>query len=108
MVRIGYDWAWKMSGYLIFVSTVLQIIPGEKERKYIHFFTGLMFVLMIVSPIMRVFSCEDCLDDFNKQYEIIEEQVEKVLEQNLDDEKGGKAGGIQVEEIRIGNEGVVP
>ena len=49
MVRIGYDWAWKMSGYLIFVSTVLQIIPGEKERKYIHFFTGLMLFKLIES-----------------------------------------------------------
>ena len=42
MVQECYDWVWKLAGYLIFMTAVLQLVPGEKDRKYIHFFIGLV------------------------------------------------------------------
>ena len=38
MVQECYDWVWKLAGYLIFMTAVLQLVPGEKDRKYIQFF----------------------------------------------------------------------
>ena len=38
MVQECYDWVWKLAGYLIFMTAVLQLVPGEKDRKYIHFY----------------------------------------------------------------------
>lgn len=95
MVQECYDWVWKLAGYLIFMTAVLQLVPGEKDRKYIH---------------------------FQDQYDAMETQVEEMLKntsglesvmksqdnRNAEDElsenvEGGEPGGIQVEEIRIGH-----
>ena len=38
MVQECYDWVWKLAGYLIFMTAVLQLVPGVKDRKYIHFY----------------------------------------------------------------------
>lgn len=52
MVQECYDWVWKLAGYLIFMTAVLQLVPGEKDRKYIHFFTGLVLIILIASPVI--------------------------------------------------------
>ena len=87
MVQECYDWVWKLAGYLIFMTAVLQLVPGEKDRKYIHFFTGLVLIILIASPVIKFFTS----DNRNAEDEI-SENVE-----------GGEPGGIQVEEIRIGH-----
>ena len=134
MIQACYDWVWKLSGYLIFVTAVLQIVPGETDRKYIHFFTGLVLIIMIAAPVMKFFTSDDLFAQFQKQYDDMEAQVSDMLERSaeLNGEKevwdadtgqdsnisagksadegaeGGKTGGIQVEEIRIGRDGGNP
>ena len=112
MVQECYDWVWKLAGYLIFMTAVLQLVPGEKDRKYIHFFTGLVLI----------FTSDDLFVQFQDQYDAMETQVEEMLKntsglesvmksqdnRNAEDElsenvEGGEPGGIQVEEIRIGH-----
>ena len=115
MVQECYDWVWKLAGYLIFMTAVLQLVPGEKDRKYIHFFTGLVLIILIASHVIKFFQFQD-------QYDAMETQVEEMLKntsglesvmksqdnRNAEDElsenvEGGEPGGIQVEEIRIGH-----
>lgn len=156
MIQACYDWVWKLSGYLIFVTAVLQIVPGEKDRKYIHFFTGLVLIVMIAAPVMKFFTSDDLFAQFQRQYDDMEAQVSDMLEgstelnavneawntdaeaysdtdvstganglktteESTDTDKnmstgkaaeegaeGGKTGGIQVEEIRIGHDGETP
>ena len=59
MVQECYDWVWKLTGYLIFMTAVLQLVPGEKDRKYIHFFTGLVLIILIASPVIKFFTSDD-------------------------------------------------
>lgn len=80
MIQACYDWVWKLSGYLIFVTAVLQIVPGEKDRKYIHFFTGLVLIIMIAAPAMKFFTSDDLFAQFQKQYDDMEAQVSDMLE----------------------------
>lgn len=126
MVQACYDWVWKLSGYLIFVTALLQIVPGEKDRKYIHFFTGLVLIIMIAAPVMKFFTSDDQLMQFQKQYNDMEAQVRDMLEGSAElkdakevwdtdtgqdsnvEEEGGKTSGIRVEEIRIGRDGENP
>lgn len=126
MIQACYDWVWKLSGYLIFVTAVLQIVPGEKDRKYIHFFTGLVLIIMIAAPVLKFFTSDDLFTQFQKQYDAMEAQVSDLLEGSAElngvkevwdtgtgqesntSAEGGAASGIRVEEIRIGHDGETP
>lgn len=126
MIQACYDWVWKLSGYLIFVTAVLQIVPGEKDRKYIHFFTGLVLIIMIAAPVLKFFTSDDLFAQFQKQYDAMEAQVSDLLEGSAElngvkevwdtgtgqesntSAEGGAASGIRVEEIRIGHDGETP
>ena len=136
VIQACYDWVWKLSGYLIFVTALLQIVPGEKNRKYIHFFTGLVLIVMAAVPVLKLFASEDSFAEFQNQYDAMEAQVEEMLksspelagveeswnmeaservDKNVtagDDSnggaEGGKSSGIRVEEIRIGHDGENP
>lgn len=126
MIQACYDWVWKLSGYLIFVTAVLQIVPGEKDRKYIHFFTGLVLIIMIAAPVLKFFTSDDLFAQFQKQYDDMEAQVSDLLEGSTESNgvkevwdtgtgqesntsaEGGRASGIRVEEIRIGHDGETP
>lgn len=96
--------------------------PREKDRKYIHFFTGLVLIILIASPVIKFFTSDDLFVQFQDQYDAMETQVEEMLKntsglesvmksqdnRNAEDElsenvEGGEPGGIQVEEIRIGH-----
>ena len=78
MVQECYDWVWKLAGYLIFMTAVLQLVPGEKDRKYIHFFTGLVLIILIASPVIKFFTSDDLFVQFQDQYDAMETQVEAV------------------------------
>ena len=79
MVQECYDWVWKLAGYLIFMTAVLQLVPGEKDRKYIHFFTGLVLIILIASPVIKFFTSDDLFVQFQDQYDAMETQVEEML-----------------------------
>ena len=104
MVQECYDWVWKLAGYLIFMTAVLQLVPGEKDRKYIHFFTGLVLIILIASPVIKFFTSDDLFVQFQDQYDAMETQDNRNAEDELSENvEGGEPGGIQVEEIRIGH-----
>ena len=115
MVQECYDWVWKLAGYLIFMTAVLQLVPGEKDRKYIHFFTGLVLIILIASPVIKFFTSDDLCVQFQDQYDAmlkttsgLESVMKSQDNRNAEDElsenvEGGEPGGIQVEEIRIGH-----
>ena len=79
VIQACYDWVWKLSGYLIFVTAVLQIVPGEKNRKYIHFFTGLVLIVMVATPVLKLFTSGDSFAKFQSQYDAMEVQVEEMI-----------------------------
>mgnify|MGYP000103984466 FL=1 len=79
MVQECYDWVWKLAGYLIFMTAVLQLVPGEKDRKYIHFFPGLVLIILIASPVIKFFTSDDLFVQFQDQYDAMETQVEEML-----------------------------
>ena len=93
MVQECYDWVWKLAGYLIFMTAVLQLVPGEKDRKYIHFFTGLVLIILIASPVIKFFTPDDLFVQFQDQYDAMETQgrgdVKEYLRIGICDEISG-------------------
>lgn len=78
-----YEWIQNLAFYLILVTAALHAVPGEAYKKYIRFFTGLVLILMILTPILKMFGTEFQVQDF----------IDRGMEEYRDE--------IEVEEIEI-------
>ena len=83
MVQACYDWVWKLAGYLIFMTAVLQF-----QDQYDAMETQVEEMLKNTSGLESVMKSQD------------NRNAEDELSENVE---GGEPGGIQVEEIRIGH-----
>lgn len=115
-----YDWIWNLTVYMVLVTAVLQAVPGNDYKKYIRFFTGLVLVLMIAAPVLRLFGTEWDIQriyhsgEYQKRLDEIENSTAYLTDVRVEDylipdqkEKAGEEdgiGGIKVEEIHIGYE----
>lgn len=59
-----YEWIQNITFYLVLVTAVLHVVPNQSYRKYIRFFTGLVLILMIMGPILKVFGKEVRIQEF--------------------------------------------
>ncbi len=93
MFEYLYEWLQNISYYLVLVTAVTYVLPSNSYRKYIRFFTGLVLILMLLTPMwnlleMEAFTIEKIYRDFEQA-----EWMEEI------DENGFH---IEVEDIVIG------
>lgn len=108
-----YDWMKNLAFYLVIVTAVLEILPGDTYKKYIRFFAGMVMIFLAVTPFLRI---TGMLGTFQKKYEdhesewLRQEMMERreyferadifdFLESETDPKKESE---IRVEEIEIG------
>lgn len=112
-----YDWIQNIAVYLILVSAVMHAIPGKDYEKYIRFFSGLMLILLLFTPLLNLTGMAEEFTSLYKsrEYEMdrkemfrnadlldfVPEEYRGYMENEEDEENGGR---IEVEEIRIGEE----
>ena len=53
-----YEWIQNIAFYLVLVTAVLHAVPNKAYKKYVRFFTGLVLILMIITPVLRLFGTE--------------------------------------------------
>ncbi len=58
MLEEIYRWIQNISVYLIVMAAVMHAIPGKDYGKYIRFFSGLVLILMLSSPLLRLAGME--------------------------------------------------
>ncbi len=52
----------------------------RRERPQVHsFFTGLVLIILIASPVIKFFTSDDLFVQFQDQYDAMETQVEEML-----------------------------
>ena len=74
MIAFIYDWMENIAFYLVILVAVMQMIPQNSYRKYIRFFAGLILILMLTQPIVKLFGMTVFQDDeYQKALEYIEE-----------------------------------
>ena len=56
-----FSWVRGIVFYLIFISLLYQILPGEKYKKYVHVCAGMIFVLVVMAPLLQIFHISDKL-----------------------------------------------
>lgn len=104
-----YDWLEQLACYLILITAVIHTLPDSGYKKYIRFFTGLVLILLLASPVLRLFQIDLGEWEFypSKEYSIQLEEIEKAKE-DFDEERAGikeksdQGNLVEVEEIRIG------
>lgn len=81
-----YEWLQNLSYYMILITAVTYVLPSNSYRKYIRFFTGLVLILMLLTPICNLFrvecyTYENLFEKYNKEvgWEDIQIEVEDVM-----------------------------
>lgn len=69
MLDYLYQWIENIAFYLILFTVGMQVIPNNNYKKYIQFFTGLILIIMLAGPILKVFGAEQNFRDFYKSAE---------------------------------------
>lgn len=112
MLQYFYEWIGNIAFYMVMVTAVLHLLPASDYQKYIRFFTGLVLVILLITPVLKVFGMEHQLTELydNREYQeqmrrieeasAFLEEIQPVTEGTGQTEEEGRE--IQVEEIEIG------
>ena len=55
MIAFIYEWMENIAFYLVILVAIMQMIPQNSYQKYIRFFAGMILILMLAGPILRIF-----------------------------------------------------
>lgn len=118
MLDVIYEWIKNLAFYLVIMTAALEVLPGTAYKKYIQFFTGLVLILLVMTPVLKL---TGTFGGFQARYRSQEMQIQEEIERQrevfenadvfdfLPEEYAGAEGGeeknkagIKVEEIRIG------
>jgi len=68
------QWIQNITFYLIIMTLLLQMVPDKSYRKYIQFITGLILILLLIDPILKI-------NEFQISFENYEEQLQEFKEE---------------------------
>ena len=54
MIEAIYTWMQNIVFFLVIVTAVLEVLPGTSYQKYIRFFTGLILMLLLLTPFLSL------------------------------------------------------
>lgn len=77
MFDVIYEWLYSLAAYLVLIEAVLLALPDSAYRKYVRFFIGMILVLMLLTPILRLFGKDGRIDNFYDSREL-EKQIEEI------------------------------
>ncbi len=122
-----YGWIQNITVYLIVTAAVLYAVPGKDYGKYIKFFSGLILILLLASPVLSLTGMKGTFEDIyrSSEYELQKQEIENAEEiyrnsgledyiSGMENEKASdsqdetdgnyRTGQINVGEIEIGDE----
>lgn len=117
--RFLYGWIMNAAFYLVIFTAVLHLLPGEQYQKYVRFFTGLVIVVLLFSPLFKLLGMEHLFQGFreNAEYRQLQKEIEQAsdfLEEKQEEqeekqedgetETNQEGGRIHVGEIRVEGE----
>lgn len=108
-----YEWVRNIAYYMILVTVAVQVIPKSGYKKYIRFFTGLLLILLMCEPILKIAGMENSFAELyqNASYEQelkeIEEKTKYLEDAEIpssvyDQAEEGENTGEENQNIRIG------
>lgn len=52
-------WICSILVFSIFLTVFLQLLPGKQYEKYVRFFAGLIWILVVMQPVLQLFHLEN-------------------------------------------------
>lgn len=72
-----YEWIKNIVFYQLVVSIVINMIPDNAYQKYVRFFLGMLFLVIVIQPIFQLMNMTESIDG-----RYMQEMWEKDLEEN--------------------------
>lgn len=117
MLDALYEWIQNLVFFLLIAGMMLDALPGTAYRKYVRFFTGMVVILLLVSPIFKLGGIKQNFEELyhGEEYERMVREAESMeqyfqeageefwqKQANWQDADTEGVEGIEVEEIHIG------
>ncbi|MEE0884455.1 MAG: stage III sporulation protein AF [Faecalimonas sp.] len=81
MLDYIYEWMENIAFYMVIVVSAMQMVSGESYKKYIRFFAGMILILLLTGPILKIFGMSEFqVTEYQKELEEIENAT-KYMEQ---------------------------
>lgn len=62
MMDSVFEWVKSIVFYLLLLTVVGHLIPGQKYEKYLRLFTGMLLMILVMKPVLTLFSIDEKLD----------------------------------------------
>ncbi|MCI9136873.1 MAG: stage III sporulation protein AF [Lachnospiraceae bacterium] len=56
-----YGWVRNIVCFYIFMTVILHVLPRENYRKYVKFFSGMLLMILVLTPILSLLGQEELL-----------------------------------------------
>lgn len=63
--------------FYLLEEMILNLLPGKLYERYVRFYLGLLFVLLLLQPVFRIFRLTEQMDGAALVYEL-EQEVERL------------------------------
>lgn len=73
MIAFIYDWMENIAFYLVILVAIMQMIPQNSYQKYIRFFAGMILILMLAGPLLKIFGMTEL---HNTEYQNAMQEIE--------------------------------
>lgn len=84
-----YSWVKNIVIYIILITVVMNLLGKSSYKKYIGIFTGMILVMLVVSPLIKFFNIENIMDYYFESNnlnveanDVSNQMIEKEKEQN--------------------------
>lgn len=108
-----YRWVEDIAFYSVLLVLVMHVLPAGEQKKYVRFFMGLLFMLLVFGPILRWTGQEQQvtdlflrtgydqeLEEFLQEQKRLERDMEAYTQELL--EEAARRGREEAEEVRSG------
>ena len=75
MLEYISQWLKNITFYYIIVTLILQMTPSQEYRKYIQFFTGLILILLLAQPVLKLTETGISIEAYEEQMQQFEEAI---------------------------------
>ena len=73
MIAFIYEWMENIAFYLVILVAIMQMIPKNSYQKYIRFFAGMILILMLAGPLLKLFGMTEL---HNSEYQNAMREIE--------------------------------
>lgn len=76
------EWFRNIAVFLVVMNAVMHAVPGKDYVKYIRFFSGLIMILLLFTPVLKLIGMEDRFREIysGAEYEMRRREIQKAEE----------------------------